>query len=260
MKKELLLAVALAAFPLHSCIESNPQPLPETNRTEGEPEPAESPGWVSSKNVDEGRIYMSAPDENNEAIIVGDSGAAMGANEVYVESLSDDAGTDAETFAVAQDGSFVIFLPGVVGSSVDLVFSFPDGTEVLVTLLVPRWKEEGEVDVNAPWVVLGGASSEERGGERPPSYRRFDGGRGGIAATARGDGNIEVRGSEFSVTPLSIVVVVNLSNNEKALTSATNVGSFALTLPGNAGDGISLFAVNPADHTKATETVYLTVL
>jgi len=244
---------------LSGCLESNPQPMPQTDTGANE-SPYGDAASLGLCEVDESLIYISSPDEASEAIVVGDSGAALDAEEVYVQK-DENRGEEAEagSFSVADDGSFLLMLADVTGNSVDLVFVFADGQEVPVSMAVPQSAAKGsDADAQAPWVYPGTESSEDPAGERPEDYNAMAGGAdSSITAIAIEGGKVEVKGTQFSVTPLSVVVAVNASNDEKALANASNVGSFSTTLPGAAGDAIMVFAVNPADHSKATDTVSL---
>jgi hypothetical protein len=240
------------------CMESNPQPSPAGQDAAVPHDDALGGG---GREVDEEKLYSSAPDDSDSVIVVGDKGAAEGAANCFADS--DDAGAgEAEPSTVNEDGSFVIVVSDVVGPTVRLVFKYPDTLEELpVEVPVPIVTTDDDMRV---WLD---ADAEDKQDEdpngRPAEYDGWaaaaGGTSGGITASAVADGQVEVVGAPFSATPLSMVIVVNLSLGSQAIEQANNVGEFLVTLPGNPGDGISVFASNPGDHGKATVPVSLTV-
>jgi hypothetical protein len=253
------LYLTLAMFFI-GCLESNPQPTPlgdKETKGGGDPLPSE-------RSVDDGQIYASAVDETNTVIIVGAAGAAEGADACFGASEEEPAAggsnADGDDGDVDEDGSFVLVIPDVAPPVIVLTFKYPDRGDIVLTLDVPA---VGDDDLDeTPWMATGEMGAEEPNG-RPSNYDGWQNAAGagssGITATDLGDGTIEVRGGFLSVTPLVKMVVVNLSNDDKAVVAANVSGEFIAILSGTVGDGISLFAVNPSDSNKATIPVVLTV-
>jgi hypothetical protein len=270
MDKLFLVLVAVVASVALGCLESNPQPSPlgdDTGGGQGEPTVTKSPV------VDEGKIFMSAPDEAEMVVIAADDGAAMGASGAYASAEGADPEADGDNareeekgdeFGVDDDGSFVIVLSGVKPPKVFLTFEFPDFDDIVVELEVPT--ATADEDDDAVWLAPAGEEGREDPGansELPADYDGFKDMSGGaitgVAVVDTGEGEVEVVGSFLSVTPFSVVVVVNLSSEEKSIVNANNQGEFIAPISANSEDVLSLFASNPGDHGKATAPVYLTV-
>jgi hypothetical protein len=257
-----LMAFTLALSLVLGCIESNPQPSPGQDTGNGRWDPTKDDSSDSAKSpsaVDDDLIYASAVGADGETIIVGAAGAAMDASGGNAASGGDEApaGEDSDgDFAVNDDGSFVVVVPVVVPPKISLVFKYSDSDDVTVEIVLPG----GDADDDAsPWMYSG---EEEPSNGPPAEFDGFDNGAGafyGILVSDIGDGTIEVVGSFLSVTPLAKVVLANLATGKTATVQATNTGEFVATLPGMAGDAISVFAVNPEEKEKATEAVVLTV-
>ena len=253
------LYLTLAMF-FVGCLESNPQPTPLGDQD------TKGGGNVSTseREVDDGQIYSSAPDETNTIIIVGAAGAAEGAEACFGaaedEPSAGGSNEDGDEADVDDDGSFVLVIPDVVPPVIVLTFKYPDQDDIVLNVEIPALSDEDTDET--PWMAIGEMGAEEPNG-RPSDYDGWENAAGagssGITATDLGDGTVEVRGGFLSVTPFVKIVVVNLSNDAKAVTSANVSGEFLTTLAGQVGDGISLFAVNPSDNQKATVPVMLTV-
>ena len=264
----VLMVVAMAG-----CLESNPQPSPLGGGDAGgsggqEPVSEESP------EVDENKIYSSAPDELEAVVIAADEGAAMGASGAYANAEEADPEADAdngeddgdkgEGGGVDDDGSFVIVLSGVNPPKVTLTIEYPELPDVVLEIDVPSTTAAD--DDEAVWLATSSEKDSDDPGanaELPDDYDGFGemgaGAVQGVTVHDAGDGEVEVVGSFFSVTPFSVVILVNLSSQEKSIVNANNQGEFIAVIAANPGDVLSLFASNPSDHSKATAPVYLTV-
>ncbi len=128
----------------------------------------------------------------------------------------------------------------------------------MVEVVIPG--TDADDDEATPWLATG-ANAEEPSGSPPGEYDGFENGAGlgGILAADNGDGTATVTGGFLSVTPLARIVIVNLASNAQAIALATTTGEFTATLPGQAGDSLSLFAVNPGEKEKATAPELLIV-
>jgi len=230
----------------------------------------------TTKSVDDELIFASAPDESGQMVIVGAEGAAAGADAAYAggnednsepsgetgEDTTEDMGGDSKDgdgFSVAGDGSFVIVIPNVKPPKIMLTFHYPDTDEdVEVEVNVPDPSSDSDA---RPWMDAGEEKQGDPGFNEPPAeYDAMAGGAGaGVSALVAGDGVVQVIGTPFAVTPLSTVVVANLTTGDKVLAQANTVGEFAVQMPGKAGDLVSVFVVNPSDHSEATAALVLTV-
>lgn len=256
----LLLTMSAAVT---ACLESNPQPSPAGDDTGSWTGTDTSGPQKKSWEVDSDRILVSAMGEDGATVVVGESGAAPGAEEMFYEA--DDSGRDngdgePAAGAVDEDGSFavVVVLPEPV---IKLHFVFPDGEEVVVELVPPETAHTDDAD--GVWVWNGGREGEEPSGTPPEEpysgFADLAGQEITITIVVTGAESIEVTGTVFSTTPLAKVVAVNLSNLDKAVDSASNTGEFSLALSGKKGDVITVFAINPSDNSKATAPVNLVV-
>ncbi|MBM4356176.1 MAG: hypothetical protein FJ109_20690 [Deltaproteobacteria bacterium] len=262
---------------LAGCLESNPQPFPQDDATNGPPGADDGTATpVSAKSVDEELIFASAPDENGQMVIVGAGGAAEGADAAYAGAGAEGSEPNAETgedvtgdavgdqeggdgFSVSGDGSFVIVIPEVKPPKILLVFHYPD-TDEEVEIEIPVPDPQSDSDAR-PWMDAGEEAKSDPGFNQPPSeYDAMAGGEGaGVSVLVAGDGPLEVLGAPFAVTPLATVVVANLTTGDKILAQANTVGEFVVQLPGKPGDLVSVFVVNPSDHSEATAALVLTV-
>jgi hypothetical protein len=254
----LLLSVGLCG----GCLESNPQPSPEGDGG-GLPldDDTTNKGGESTGLVDSDRILVSAAGEEGTVLVVGEDGAAEGAQGIEVDYAEGDPPDDfAATSVVDESGGFVLVLSGYGLDAFTLVFKYPDTDEtVSVELAVP---ESGEAGGERPW-AWDGAAGNDADGDTPPPEPAYGSVIGEdatlIAVTLSPEGIVTVTGLPFAVTPLSQVVVVNESTPAKAVGQADINGAFLLDLPGQAGDVLRLFAVNPVDHSKATKPMTLSV-
>lgn len=266
MSTKHILAATILAFGFLGCLESNPQPMPE-EEVFGPPGGGDASGEpVSAKGVNEDLIFASAPDENGQMVIVGAQGAASGADAAYAgaaeegsEPGQDADGEDGDGFSVAGDGSFIIVIPEVKPPKVLLTFHYPDSDEELsLEVVVPDPASDSDA---RPWMDAGAEKQGDPGFNQPPA--EYDGVAGGetagVAVHVAGDGVVEVVGTPFAVTPLATVVAANLTGGDKVLVQANNVGEFAVQLAGVPGDLVSVFVVNPANHSEATAALVLTV-
>jgi hypothetical protein len=262
MKKVILPLLVLFTFAI-GCIESNPQPSPlgDGNGGQNLEDPDDAVAPKASPVVDEGLMFASAPGEDEEIIVVGAAGAAPEANGGYADSDEEppegEDGDDDGDFAVNEDGSFVLVIKKPVPPKITLVFTFPDGGEVMAELDVPGGDQD---DDRAPWLYSGEAEEPNNG--PPADYDGFEAGAGafyGINASDVDDGTVEVVGGFLSVTPLAKVVLANIATGETVVVQATNTGEFVAQIGGLAGDAISMFAVNPDEKGQATSPVVLVV-
>lgn len=268
MGKLFLVLVLMVMSVSSGCLESNPQPSPQGDAV-GPAEPVANRSPV----VEENKIFMSAPDESEMVVIAADEGAAKGASGVFAAAEEESAEPDADNgggendgdeYGVGDDGSFVIVLSGVKPPKVVLRFVFPDFDDIKVELEVPT--ATADEDDDAVWLAsMADEDGDDPGAnaELPADYEGFKDMSGGavqgVTVVSAGEGKVEVMGEFLSVTPFSVVIVVNLSSEEKSIVNANNQGEFVATLAANSGDVLSLFAANPGDHGKATAPVYLTV-
>jgi hypothetical protein len=259
--KKIVLPLLVLFMTGIGCIESNPQPSPLDDGIGGQniEDPDDAVAPKASPVVDEGLMFASAPGEDEEIVVVGAAGAAPEANGGYADSDDEpDAGEDDDgDFGVNEDGSFVVVIKKPVPPKITLVFTFPDGGEVMAELEVPGGDQD---DDRAPWLYSGEAEEPSNG--PPADYDGFESGAGafyGITASDLGDGTVEVVGGFLSVTPLAKVVLANIATGETVVVQATNTGEFVAVIGGMAGDAISMFAVNPEEKGQATSPVVLVV-
>jgi len=262
-RAKLSLMVAVAGLLAAACFESNPQPAPGTaggmdvaadTGTHG------GPGRDAPWEVDEERMFVSAPGEGGTVLVFGETGAAGDADGIAAEA--EGAAEDGD-YSLEEDGSFVVFLTGVAGGAVTLRFTFPEAEEeVLVTLAVPITADTDD-DAKSVWLFNGAAEAEEPSGTPPPDEGYAGAGDFNQAAITISlvaqDGTVTVTGTALSVTPLSTVALANLHSLDKAIVQATNIGEFSATLTAEAGDLISIVATNPTDHSKTTAPLVLQV-
>ena len=263
-RAKLCLIVAAAALLAASCFESNPQPAPEKaggaevvtgmdTGTHG------GPG--ADFDVDEELMFVSAPGEGDTVLVFGEAGSAAGAD--GIEAEAEGAAEEDGAFSLDDDGSFVVLLTGVVGTEVNLKFTFPEmDEEVLVNLAVPVAMDTDD-DGNSVWVFNGAADAEEPSGTPPPDEGYAGAGDFNQSAITISlvaqDGTVTVTGTALSVTPLSTIALANLASLDKTIVQATNIGEFSATLTAEAGDLISIVATNPTDHSKTTAPLVLQV-
>ncbi len=246
------------------CLESNPQPMPEQDTFVRPPEGSDAGEEPAvAKSVDEDLIFSSAPDESGQMVVVGAEGAAQGADSAYAgggeEGEEPGADGDENGASVAGDGSFVIVIPKIKPPKLTLTFHYPDTDEtVVVDLTIPDPASDSDA---RPWMDAGAEKQGDPGFNQPPAeYDGIAGGEsGGVTVLVAGDGIVDVIGTPFSVTPLATVVAANLTGGDKVLTQANTVGEFSIQVAGVPGDLISVFVVNPADHTEATAALVLPV-
>ena len=263
MKKIVLPLLILFSMAI-GCIESNPQPSPagDSGGQANIDEPDDAVAPKASPTVDEGLMYASAPGEDEGIIVVGAASAAIDASEGRAngdeDPPEDPDGDDDGDFGVNEDGSFVVVIPKPVPPKVTLVFTFPDGGEVMAELYVPGSDQDDE---RSPW-LYSGESQEEPANGPPADYDGFKAGAGvsyGITAADLEDGTVEVVGGFLSVTPLAKVVLANVATGDTVVEQVTNTGEFVAQIGGMAGDAISMFAVNPDEKEQATSPVMLVV-
>ena len=138
-RAKLCLIVAAAALLAASCFESNPQPAPEKaggaevvtgmdTGTHG------GPG--ADFDVDEELMFVSAPGEGDTVLVFGEAGSAAGAD--GIEAEAEGAAEEDGAFSLDDDGSFVVLLTGVVGTEVNLKFTFPEMDEEEVRKIFAR--------------------------------------------------------------------------------------------------------------------------
>lgn len=260
LRHALLMIVAVF---LVGCLESNPQPSPEQDSTPWSGADIPGASQKSSYEIDTDRILSSASGGDDNAVIVGISGAADGAEEMSFaadDAAERDGEGDAPHAAVDEDGSFAVVIPQPK-PVIKLRFYYPDADAVDVEVELPVVSEGDDAD--GVWVWHSGRAGEQASGAPPEEpYNGFadlDGQEIAITVVVTGEDTIQVAGTVFSTTPLAQIVAVNLDNLDKAVDSASNTGEFALDLVGVQGDTISVFAVNPNDQSKATPPVNLVV-
>jgi len=257
--RRLETAFLLAAVLPAACIESNPQPSPEADdKTPVGFDDASTAPW-SPDPADSDLMLVSAAGNEGTVLVVGDQGAAPGAEGVEVD-WGEDAPPDdfSASAAVDTEGGFAVVLTGFGQAELTLVFSYPDSDLTqAVDLAVP---EIGAAGGDRPW-AWDGKAEEQDANATPPPDPEFGGALGDdlIAVTVSGPGAATVTGAPFSVTPLAQVAVVNETSPAQAITQADVEGSFSVTLAAQPGDVLRLFAVNPQDHSKATQPMLLDV-
>lgn len=252
---------ALVALFATGCFESNPQPSPEGD---GGKTAHGDDATIGLPGVEAEKVYASAPDENGTMYAIGTAGAAEGADGCRASDPEEDSDNEGGGFAdVDDDGSFVIVVPDIKVPMIILTFSYPDSEiEEVLEVIVPQLDsdEEGRV-----WAMsdFDGADNEDPNSAPPAEYDDWQAGVGGagelMSIVNQGDGTALVTGSAFSVTPLAVVAVANISNTEKVVVNAGNVGSFSAEITAAPSDAISVFAVNPVDHAIASAPIILTV-
>ena len=259
MRESSIYLLAFALVLAAACIESNPQPSPgggDTGNGEGS-----GGGLPSSLDhvVNGEKVLISAPTSGDAVIAVGDAKAATDADEVRVNEDDDSGEAAGGSFGVQSDGSFFFVLEGYTAPVIKLTFVYPDSDDtIVVEFMVPAVDDDAKA---SPAFIGGGTDSEDPSNFEPPG--EYDGwadeGSKTLTVTALQGGAVEVSGTAFSTTPFSIIAVGNLTLGDKVVVQADNLGEFVAILNGVSGDKLALFAVNPADQTKASQPAIIVV-
>jgi hypothetical protein len=186
-----------------------------------QPEPALRP-------VDATRVALSAPGDDSQAVVAGERGATRGAGEVDVLHVR--LGTTF-TYPASAEGTFSAGLEAIAGDRLQLTFRAGDRTSESIEVEVPGV----DVDpIDPPTIVTP---------LPPPS--RF--------------GLVRITGEVGAGPAATRVVAANIDQPSTSSVEAAGDGTFALDLVAAAGDVVSLFSVDSADRSRASEPVTATV-
>jgi len=259
-----ILILIVALFLAAGCLESNPQPSPVGDGVSPHVAADTGGGELALPGVDEQKVYASAVDDSKTMFVVGEEEAANGASGCYAAEPDSEDDADDGWADVNENGSFVLVVPDVKVPVIILTFRYPDTDELQkLEIEVPSLDDSDDDGVWAMSESKFDVDNEEDPNSRPTEYDGWQAGVGGgetvMAVTMADDTTAEVVGGPFSVTPLAVVAVVNLSQEVTSIVSANNVGEFVAAVPAAPGDELSVFSINPSDHAKASAPVFLTV-
>ncbi len=251
------------------CVESNPQPSPlgfDDEPGHLEPDvrsPAAEPGgdWDDHP-VNPDQILASATSSDGVVLIAGLESAAPEAQQGYFERRNHESSSAIrEAFYVRDDGSFLILLTDWEQPTLRLVFEYPESRYLSVLELpIPIHSSQ---DDQVPWLVDSSREYYEPSAGYPPEDAEYwDGAAPGPRVTVsylEEQQKAQIAASVYVVTPLSQLVITNLTREETTLAQANNQGAFLVTVPAAQGNAIGIFALNPLDSTKATPPLVVVV-
>jgi len=252
------------------CLESNPQPSPfgkdepgtgedKDSSSGGAPEPGSDE--LFDRSVDSSKVLASAPTDDGTVLIVGLDEAAPGASQGHFEQEDGDGGFFREGFSVREDGGFFLTLVGVQADSVLLTFEYADSSYLsMMDVVIPV---HGPEDDSAPWFVDSASDFREPTAGYPPEGWDSNGGAEQdprvTVSYLEAEGLAQIAATVYVVTPLSQLVLTNLSTEATSMAQANNQGSFLVKVPASRGDTIGIFATNPLDLSKATPPLFVLV-
>jgi hypothetical protein len=252
------------------CLESNPQPSPFGKDEPGTGEDQDSSGGGAPEpgndelfdgTVDSSKVVASAPTDDGTVLIIGLDEAAPGASQGHFEQEDGDGGYFREGFAVREDGGFFLTLLGVQADSVLLTFGYPDSPYVaMLDVVIPVHDPE---DGATPWFVDSASNFREPTAGYPPEGEDWAGGTWQdprvTVSYLEAEGMAQIAATVYVVTPLSQLVLTNLSTEATLMGQANNQGAFLVKVPASRGDTIGIFATNPLDSSKATPPLFVMV-
>ncbi len=269
MRPFWLVLLILGGF-FAGCLESNPQPSPFGKDELGTGEEKDSSSEESLEpgsderfdgSVDAAKVLASAPTEDGAVLIIGLEEAAPGASQGYYEQEDSNGGFFREGFAVREDGRFFLALTGVQADSVLLTFEYPATSYVaMLDVVIPVHDPE---DGATPWFVDSASNFLEPTAGYPPEGADWAGGTWQdprvTVSYLETEGMAQIAATVYVVTPLSQLVLTNLSTEGTLMAQANNQGAFLVKVPASRGDTIGIFATNPLDSSKATPPLFVTV-